>query len=130
MNITDVVVRILNKNKKLETVCLTGSIIAEEGTADVQSRAIIESFFESGEFLNRWRATTNELCANHPDLQSMLDEIPSSDELCPTKILGGMISGDNCPAAMRTHNNLAEHVVELGKAKGLLGNELLIYTGN
>ena len=111
-------------------MCLTGSIIAVDGTADVQSRAIIESFFESGEFLNQWRATTNELYANHPDLQSMLDEILSSDELCPTKILGGMISGDNCPAAMRTRNNLADHVVELGKANGLLGDELLIYTGN
>ena len=60
----------------------------------------------------------------------MLDEIPSSDELCPTKMMGGMISGDNCPAAMLTRNNLADHVVELGKAKGLLGDELLIYTGN
>ena len=40
------------QDKKLETICLTGSIIAEDGTADVQSRAIIESFFESGEFLD------------------------------------------------------------------------------
>ena len=130
MNITNVVVGILNKDKKLETVCLTGSIIAEDGTADVQSRAIIESFFESGEFLNKWRETTKELHSDHPDLQSMLDEIPSAEASCPTKMLGGMISGDNCPAAMKTRNNLADHIVDLGREKGYSGDELLIYTGN
>ena len=118
------------QDKKLETICLTGSIIAEDGTADVQSRAIIESFFESGEFLDRWCATTKDMHANHPDLNSMLDEIPSADTLCPTKMLGGMISGDNCPAAMKTRNNLADHIIELGKEKGYSGDELKIYTGN
>ena len=106
------------QDKILQTVCLTGSIIADDGTADVQSRAIIESFFESGEFLNRWRETTEEMHADHPDFDSMLDEIPRADALCPTKMLGAMISGDNCPAAMKTRNNLADHIVELGKEKG------------
>ena len=69
--------------------------------------------------------------ANHPDLDLMLEEIPLADALCPTKMLGGMISGDNCPAAMKTCNNLVDHVIELGKEKGYSGDELKIYhTGN
>ena len=101
MSLTNVVMSILNKDKKLETICLTGNIIAKDGTADVQSRAIVECFYESGELLNRWRVTTNEMYAHHPNLQSMLEDIPSADALCPSRILGGMISGDNCPAAMK-----------------------------
>ena len=41
-----------------------------------------------------------------------------------------MIGGMNCPAAMKTRNNLANHIVELGTTKGYSGNELNIYTGN
>ena len=61
ISLTNCVMSILNKDKKLETICISGSIITKDGTADVQSKAIVESFYESGEFLNRWRETTKEI---------------------------------------------------------------------
>ena len=130
ISLTNCVMSILNKDKKLETICISGSIITKDGTADVQSKAIVESFYESVEFLNRWRETTEEIYADHDDLDSMCQEIPSSDALCPSRILGGMISGDNCPAAMRSRYNLVDLVVEIGKQRGYAGDELNIFTGN
>jgi len=43
---------LLDENDKLRTVCLTGSLICEDGTAESQSKSIIGAFAESGKMLD------------------------------------------------------------------------------
>jgi hypothetical protein len=48
VSIVNVVISILSNNNELKTICMSGSIISKDGTADEQSRAIIGAFYESG----------------------------------------------------------------------------------
>ena len=52
--IVTVVCSILNKEKKLKTICLAGDIIPEDGTAACQSAAIVNQFSKIGQLLERW----------------------------------------------------------------------------
>ena len=49
--IVNIVCSILNKDKKLKTICLAGNIIPEDGTAACQSAAIVNQFSKSGQLL-------------------------------------------------------------------------------
>ena len=49
--IVNIVCSILNKDKKLKTICLAGDIIPEDGTAAYQSAAIVNQFSKSGQLL-------------------------------------------------------------------------------
>ena len=46
--IVNIVCSILNKDKKLKTICLAGDIIPEDSTAACQSAAIVNQFSKSG----------------------------------------------------------------------------------
>ena len=46
--IVNIFYSILNKDKKLKTICLAGDIIPEDGTAACQSAAIVNNFSKSG----------------------------------------------------------------------------------
>ena len=63
--IVNIVCIILNKDKKLKTICLAGNIIPEDGTAACQSAAIVNQFSKSGQLLERWYKETLEMYANH-----------------------------------------------------------------
>jgi hypothetical protein len=54
ISIVNVVISIINKDNELRTICMSGSIIAKDGTADEQSRAIISAFNDSGRLLQEW----------------------------------------------------------------------------
>lgn len=54
-SLVNVVMGIQDENQELTSVCLSSSIIAEDGTADQQCRAILSCFDESGELLEGWR---------------------------------------------------------------------------
>ena len=49
------VINIINEAGDFQSICLSGSIIAEDSTAKDQSRAIIASFGESGQLLREWK---------------------------------------------------------------------------
>ncbi len=103
------------------------SIIAEEGTADEQSRAIIASFREAGQLLRDWKLVTAELYPNCPELAN---KIPNPDDMCPTKLLGGIVSTDTCNTARKTRQTLCDAIIQKGRDRGIDEVHLKIYQGN
>ncbi len=49
--LVNVVINIINEAGDFQSICLSGSIIAEDSTAEEQSQAIIASFGKSGQLL-------------------------------------------------------------------------------
>ena len=94
--LVNVVMNIINDSGNFQSICLSGSIIAEDSTAQEQSRAIIASFGESGQLLHEWKDVTSEMFPNRHDL---IDMIPNPSDMAPTKLLGGMVSTDTCNTA-------------------------------
>ena len=93
--IVNLVCSILNKDKKLKTICLAGDIIPEDGTAACQSAAIVNQFSKSGQLLERWYKETIKMYANHNNLPAFLAQIPRKESLCVSRTLGATISADN-----------------------------------
>ena len=61
ISLVNVIIGLLGTDGKLKSICLSGSIIAEDSTAENQSRAIISSFTESAQLLADWIQTTVEM---------------------------------------------------------------------
>ena len=127
VSIVNVVVSIVESDNQLKTICMSGSIIPLDGTAEEQSRAIIGSFHESGKLLKAWRDMTAKM---YPDEPELADLIPQPEELSPTKLLGGFISHDNCATANLTGAIVAEKIIEAGRHVGLSDEELVLYQGH
>ena len=70
ISLVNVVVGLIGSDEILKSICLSRSIIAEDSTADNQSRAIISSFTESAQLLVDWIKTTAEM---FPDCDDLLD---------------------------------------------------------
>jgi hypothetical protein len=51
ISIVNVVISIINNDNELHYICMSGSIISKDGTADEQSHAIISAFNDSGHLL-------------------------------------------------------------------------------
>jgi len=88
-----VVINIINESGHFKSIRLSGSIIAEDSTAEEQSRAIITSFGEAGRLLQEWKDVTLEM---FPKCQDLIDMIPDPSIMSPTKLLGSMVSTDTC----------------------------------
>jgi hypothetical protein len=54
VSIVNVVISVITSDNELRTICMSGSIISKDGTADEQSRAIIGAFNDSGHLLDEW----------------------------------------------------------------------------
>jgi len=74
ISLVNVVIGLLGSDGVLRSIFLSGSIIAEDSTAENQSRAIIASFTESAKLLADWIKVTAEMFPNRDDL---IDLIPS-----------------------------------------------------
>ena len=93
----NLIVNILeDDDEELKSICLSCSIIAEDGTAEEQARAIMASFAEFAQLLDDWREATMHLFPGQADL---LDAIPLASQMSPAKLLGSFISTDTCPTA-------------------------------
>jgi len=126
-SIANVVMGVLDKDNKLKTICLTGSIIAEDGTAEEQSKAIIAAFGESRKMLEDWRKETKEMYADMPE---HLDDLAKGEDMDPSRMCGGTVSHDTCSTANLTGEKLGDLILELGKKKGLSKEQLVIFQGN
>ena len=127
VSIVNVVISIISADNELRTICMSCSIISKNGTADEQSRAIISAFDESGRLLQEWRDMT---CAMYPGDDDLVATIPNSNDMSPTKLIGGFLSHDNCATANKTGNNLMERILQLGKEAGMSGPDLILYQGH
>ncbi len=54
-SVLGVVNSVLQEDDWIKTICLVGDIIPENGTAEEQSREIIQSFSDGGKLLENWR---------------------------------------------------------------------------
>ena len=126
ISLVNVVIGILDTNGKLKSICLSGSIIAEDSTAENQSRAIISSFMESAQLLADWIKTTEEM---YPDRDDLVNLIPKPSSMCVSKLLNGMISTDTCNTARLTRLTVIEHVYGICRSLGMSDSDFKIMEG-
>ena len=106
---------------------MSGSIILKDCTADEQSRAIISAFNDSGCLLQEWQDMTSDM---YPGDNKLLAAIPNKDDMSPKKLIGEVLSHDNCTTANKTGNNLMEKILQLGKDFGMSGPDLILFQGH
>jgi hypothetical protein len=94
--LVNVVINIINEAGDFQSICLFGSIIAEDSAAKEQSQAIIASFGEAGQLLHERKEVMLQM---FPSRQDLLDMIPEPKDMSPMKLLGGMVSTDTCNTA-------------------------------
>ena len=122
----NVVVGLLGSDGALRSICLSGSIIAEDSMAENQSHAIIASFTESAKLLANWIKVTAEMFPNREDL---IDLIPKPSSMCVSKLLNGMVSTDTCNTAQLTRLMIIEHIYQICREKGMTEKDLTIFQG-
>ena len=125
VSIVNVFISILSSHNESKTICMLGSIISKDGTADEQSRVIIGAFNESGRLLEEWRDIIT--AAMYPDDIELLESIPKGDAMSPTKLIGGFISHDNCTTANKTGSLLMDNRLTLGREKGMSDSDLILF---
>jgi hypothetical protein len=126
ISLVNVVVGLLGSDGALRSICLSGSIIAEDSTAENQSRAIIATFTESAKLLADWIKVTAEMFPNREDL---IDLIPKPSSMCVSKLLNGMVSTDTCNTAQLTRSMVIEHIYQICREKGMTEKDLTIFQG-
>jgi len=106
-------------------VALDSCIISEEHNAESVTSSIIVAFQRSGKLLDEWRAVTEEMYPDRPDL---LNKLPSSEDLSLSKLAKGFTMTDTCNTAKRIQVLLKEEIAKVCKEKGLADNEIDIHT--
>ena len=112
LSVNIVVGFITNDSDNLKIICLNGSIIAEDGTAESQSRGIISAFKESISLLLAWR---DETSAMFPDQLKLVGMILEPSNLDITSMFGGMIEHDTCNTAHSQCNNLEAKIIKMAQ---------------
>jgi len=123
ISLVNVVVGLLVSDGALRSICLSGSIIAED---ENQSRAIIASFTESAKLLADWIKVTAEM---FPNREVLIDLIPKPSSMCVSKLLNGMVSTDTCNTAQLTRSMVIEHIYQICREKGMTEKDLTIFQG-
>ena len=123
-SLTNIVMGIVTEDDEFRTICVSGSIISEDGTADKQARAIISEFDTCRRLLQEWRDKTEEMYANDPELLAALS---NPDDINIAKLLNGMLNHDTCATAQSLGFKLATFIVEKGREDGLGEDQLVIH---
>ena len=126
ISLVNVVVGLIGSDGILRSICLSGSIITDNSTAENQSRAIISSFTESSQLRANWIKTTAEM---FPDRDDLLDLIPKPSSMCVSKLLKGMVSTDTCNTAQLTRSTIIEHIYRICRERGMPVINLKIFEG-
>ena len=121
--LVNVVINIINETGDLKSICLSGSIISEDSTAQEQSRSIISSFGEAGQLLRKWKDVTSEM---FPNCQDLIDMIPDPSDMSPTKLLGGMVSTDTCNTDRLIRQTICDAIIQEGRDAGYDDNDLRV----
>ena len=126
-SIVNAVTGVLDENKKLKNICLTGSIICDDGTAEEQSKAIIAAFKESGKMLDEWREEMEEMYPDFPELKELRS---TGEDLDPSRMCCATISHDTCSTAQLAGSKIGDLIIDLGRKAGLSKEKLVVYQGN
>jgi hypothetical protein len=95
----NVIIGLLGLDGILKSICLLGSIIAKDSTAENQSRVIISLFTKFSQLLANCIKTTAKM---FPDWNDLLELTPKPGSMCVSKLLNGMVSTDTCNTAQLT----------------------------
>ena len=128
-SIVNCVMSVIGSDNKLQTICLSGAIIAEDGTAHHQALALVGQFRQSGRMLDEWRTTTLQLFPNHPDIDDLLAMIPTSADLCVSKLLQSMLSTDTCNTAQALHTHFKDTVFGICREMGMTERQCKMQSG-
>ena len=93
---------------------IRASIISEEHNAESVTASILVAFQRSGKLLDQWRAVTQEMYPDHPDL---LDGIPTSNDLSLTKLAKGFTMTDTCNTARKIQQLLKDEISNVCKER-------------
>lgn len=126
-SLIDVVIGLLSDDNEFKTICLDSAIIAEDGTTEKCARAIIGSFDDSAQLLLKWR---EEIVLMFPDRLDLLSSVPEPSALDVSRMLGGMLSHDNCNPARDQGRRLETLIMELAEANGVPESERVVYQGS
>ena len=126
-SLIDVVIGLLSDDNEFKTICLDSAIIAEDGTTEKCARAIIGSFDDSAQLLLKWR---EEIVLMFPDRSDLLSSVPEPSALDVSRMLGGMLSHDNCNPARDQGRRLETLIMELAEANGVPESERVVYQGS
>ena len=117
----------LTEDDEFRTICLNSAIIAENGMASSQSRAIIGSFKESATLLKNGMTKQLNFFPNELDLK---DGIPDPSTLDVTRMLNGMIEHNTCYTARLQGIKLESLILDMAKEQGIKDKALIIYQGS
>ena len=87
-SLTNIIMGIITKDDKFKTICVSGLIIAEDGTADKQARSITSEFDMCQRLLQEWRNKTAEM---YPDEPELLEGLSDPDDINVVRLLTGML---------------------------------------
>jgi hypothetical protein len=124
ISLVNVIIGILETNGKLKSICLLGSIIAEDSTAENQSHAIILWYTELAQLLADWIKTAKDMYPDRGD--DLVNLIPKPSSMCVSKLLNGMVSTDTCNTAWLTQLTVVEHIYGICRSKGMSDTVLKI----
>ena len=108
-SLIDVVIGLLSDDNEFKTICLDSAIIAEDGTTEKCARAIIGSFDDSTQLLLKWH---EEIVCMLPDRLDLLSSVPEPSALDVSRMLGDMLSHDNCNPARDQGRRLETLIME------------------
>jgi hypothetical protein len=126
ISLVNVIIGLLSTDGVLKSICLLGSIIAEDSTAENHSRAIISSLVVSSQLLADWIETTNEM---YPGREDLVNLIPKQSSMCFSKLPNGMVSTNTCNTAQLTRSTVINHIYGICIEKGMLDQNLKFLEG-
>ena len=126
-SLVNVVITLLDNDDNLKNICLSGSIISEDKSSKEQIRSIISYFDKAGRLLKGWIDKTADMYPNKPEL---LEQLPVPKDVTVTRLIGGMVSHENCHGANKAGTLLAGYIIEKGKEEGMADKDLHIYQGH
>ncbi len=126
ISLVNVVVGLLGSDGILKLICLSGSIIAEDSTAENQSCAIISLLTESAQLLANWIKTMAEMFLDRDDL---LDLISKPSSMHVSKLLKRTVSTDTCITLQLTRSMVIEHIYHICREKGMCERDMKILEG-
>eukprot|EP00956_Cyclotella_meneghiniana_P021473 scaffold39185_cov65-Cyclotella_meneghiniana.AAC.1 len=105
---------LVTKDDKFKAVCIDLAIIAKNGSAEEQSRAVLSALRDCKTLLEEWRTTTADM---YPEKPELIQHIPDPSLIDITRMMGAMIEHDSCNTARRFGSILCDTIKEEIAAK-------------
>ena len=126
VSLLNLLIGLIPKTKKLKAICLDLGLLAKDGTAAEQSRAIIQCFAGCCKLLEQWRDETELMFPNRLDL---LQLIPKPETIDVTWHPGGVIKHDTHATAWSLGYKLQDTMIGIASGNNTPSSKLKLYQG-